>query len=60
MTLTSEQSSNKEWIEKTSTQDIIMMIRVAMGEGCIRPAHVYDLVDEALCRLAKHEGVNPA
>ena len=59
MTLTSEESSNKEWIEAAKTQDIIKMIRVAMGEGCIRPCHVFDLVDEVLCRLAKHEGIDP-
>ena len=59
MTLTSEQSSNKEWIENKSTQGIISMIRIAMSEGCIKPALVYDLVDEALCRLAEHEGVSP-
>lgn len=53
------QSSNTEWFEKAPTQSIINSIRIAMGEGCIRPAHLYDLVDEALCRLAKHENCNP-
>ena len=52
-------SSNTEWFEKAPTQSIINNIRIAMGEGCIRPAHLYDLVDEALCRLAKHENCNP-
>jgi len=30
-------------------------IRVAMGEGCIRPSRVFDMVDEALDRLKKQE-----
>ena len=53
MTLTKEQSSNKEWLESISNNDLEKVIRTAMGEGCIRPSHVYDAVDEALDRLAK-------
>ena len=53
MTLTKEQSSNKEWLESETTENLIEIIRTAMGEGCIRPCHVYDAVDEALDRLAK-------
>ena len=57
MTLTSEQSSNKEEYESLSTEEVIKRIRTAMGEGCIHPSHVYDLVDEALDRLAKYEAI---
>jgi len=56
MTLTAEESSNKEWMESMSVEDLIQLIRLAMDQGCIRPCHVYDAVDEALDRLAKfHE-----
>ena len=51
MTLTKEQSSNKEWLENASNEDLTKIIRNAMDEGCIRPCHVYDAVDEVLCRL---------
>ena len=57
MTLTVEQSSHKDEYESLATKEIIKRIRTAMGEGCIRPAHVYDLVDEALDRLAKIEAL---
>ncbi len=52
MTLTAEESSNKEWMESETDENLIKMIRVAMEEGCIRPCHIYDAVDEVLCRLA--------
>ena len=51
MTLTAEQSSNKAQYEAASTAEIIDIIRTAMGEGCIRPCHVYDAVDELICRI---------
>lgn len=51
MTLTAEQSSNKAKYEAASTAEIIDIIRTAMGEGCIRPCHVYDAVDELICRI---------
>ena len=57
MTLTKEQSSNKEWLESISNADLERVIRTAMGEGCIRPSHVFDAVDEALDRLAKIEAL---
>ena len=57
MTLTKEQSSNKEWLESISNADLERGIRTAMGEGCIRPSHVFDAVDEALDRLAKIEAL---
>lgn len=57
MTLTNEQSSNKEWLESISNADLERVIRTAMGEGCIRPSHVFDAVDEALDRLAKIEAL---
>ena len=59
MTLSENESSNKQWIESEGTKDIITMIRTAMGEGCIHSALLYDLVDEVLCRLAKYEGISP-
>ena len=46
-------SSNTEWVESLPTNRLIQDIRIAMGEGCIKPAHVYDLVDEALQRLSE-------
>ena len=55
MTLTKDQSSNKEWLESISNTDLEKVIRRAMEEGCIHPAHVFDAVDEALDRLAKIE-----
>lgn len=51
MTLTAEQSSNKAEYEAAPTAEIIDIIRTAMGEGCIRPCHVYDAVDELICRI---------
>ena len=53
MTLTAEQSSNKAEYEALTTGEVIKRIRTAMEAGCIRPCHVFDLVDEALDRLAK-------
>ena len=57
MTLTAEESSNKAEYEALTTGEVIKRIRTAMGAGCIRPCHVYDLVDEALDRLAKIEAL---
>ena len=51
MTLTAEQSSNKAEYEAAPTAEIIDIIRTAMGEGCVRPCHVYDAVDELICRI---------
>lgn len=51
MTLTAEQSSNKAKYEAAPTSEIIDIIRTAMGQGCIRPCHVYDAVDELICRI---------
>lgn len=51
MTLTAEQSSNKAEYEAAPTAAIIDIVRTAMGEGCIRPCHVYDAVDELICRI---------
>jgi len=47
------ESSNTEWVESMTTDKLIENIRLAMAAGCIHPAHVYDMVDEALCRLAE-------
>lgn len=40
---------------ETTTESLINQIHVAMGEGCIRPCRVFDMVDEALDRLKKQE-----
>ena len=57
MTLTAEESSNKAEYEALATEEVIKRIRTAMEAGCIRPCHVFDLVEEALHRLAKLENV---
>ena len=59
MTLTAEQSSNKERYEAASTAEIVSIIRTAMGEGCIRPCHVFDAVDELICRVEALEESSP-
>ena len=56
MTLTAEQSSNKARYKAAPTAEIIDIVRIAMGEGCIRPCHVYDAVDELICRVQALEG----
>ena len=55
MTLTKEQSSNKETYEAAKTSEIVDIIRMAMSQGCIRPCHVYDAVDEIICRAEAAE-----
>lgn len=55
MTLTAEESSHKEEYEALTTGEVIKRIRTAMEAGCIRPCHVFDLVDEVLDRLSKIE-----
>ena len=59
MTLSSFQSSHKAEYESLPTTEIVRRIREAMDEGCIRPSHVYDLVDEALDRLSDKEKRKP-
>ena len=51
MKLTAEQSSNKARYEAAPTAEIIDIVRTAMSQGCIRPCHVYDAVDELICRI---------
>ncbi|MBO6031949.1 MAG: hypothetical protein J6Q22_10950 [Prevotella sp.] len=47
-------SVNTDYLENhTTNESLLCQIRVAMGEGCIHPCRVYDLVDEALDRLNK-------
>ena len=46
-------SSNRETNESATYESIELQIRTAMKEGCIRPCHVFDLVDEVLDRLNK-------
>ena len=50
-------SSNKAEYEALTTGEVIKRIRTAMEAGCIRPCHVFDLVDEVLDRLAKIEAL---
>ena len=51
-------SSNREELENgTTTDSLTEQIRLAMGEGCITPCRVFDMVDEALDRLKKQEEV---
>ena len=55
MTFTKEQSSNKEMYEAAKTSEIVDIIRMAMSQGCICPCHVYDAVDEIICRAEAAE-----
>ena len=55
MTFTKEQSSNKEMYEAAKTSEIVDIIRMAMSQGCIRPCHVFDAVDEIICRAEAAE-----
>lgn len=48
-------SSNREWLESTTNSGLAEVIRTAMEAGCLRPAHVYDAVDEVLDRLKRNE-----
>lgn len=49
-------SSNREELENgTTTESLTEQIRLAMGEGCISPCRVFDMVDEALDRLKKQD-----
>lgn len=49
-------SSNRVMLENHTTNGSLDdEIRLAMGQGCIRPARVYDMVDEVLDRLKKQD-----
>ena len=50
-------SSNTEMLESTTNEGLDTIVRTAMREGCIRPSHVYDAVDEALDRIKKNEAL---
>jgi len=47
-------SSNRDRIERMSNDNINSEVRIAMGEGCIKPCGVFDLVDETLDRMLKY------
>ena len=47
-------SSNRESIERMGNAQIDSEVRIAMGEGCIKPCHVFDLVDETLDRMMRY------
>ena len=46
-------SSNRAAYETATAESLELLIRTAMGEGCITPSHVFDAVDEVLDRLNK-------
>jgi hypothetical protein len=47
---------SREHYENLPSADLAKMIRTAMGEGCIRPVHVYDMVDVLLSRIEEPAG----
>jgi len=51
-------SSNSEWIEALSDRQLVAGVRLAMGEGCIRPCRVFDQIDELLERFCKAKGLS--
>ena len=44
--------------ENYTTDALVTITRTAMEEGCIRPCHVYDAVDEIMKRLERTEKEN--
>ena len=46
-------SSNRAAYETKAAKNLEQIIRTAMSEGCIKPSHVFDAVDEVLDRLNK-------
>lgn len=50
-------SSNTKMLEEMTTAQVISLVRNAMDMGCISPCHVYDAVDEIICRLCKAENI---
>ena len=51
-------SSNRESIERMGDDQINSEVRIAMGEGCIKPCYVFDLMDETFERMLKYaEGI---
>lgn len=48
-------SSNRADYETETAKNLEKIIRIAMGEGCIRPCHVFDAVDEVLDRFNKQQ-----
>ena len=51
------ESSNTKMLEKMTTEQVIQTVRNAMKAGCISPCHVYDAVDELICRVCKAENI---
>ena len=51
--MTFDSSNREEFENRTTNESLVEQIRIAMHEGCIRPCHVFDLVDETLDRLLK-------
>ena len=47
-------SSNSEEYEKCDDESIITIIRSGMEAGCISPSHLYDAVDELICRVQQY------
>lgn len=52
------ETSNTEWIEKLSDDAVVANIRAAMSQGCIRPSHIFDMVDELICRFTNKNKEN--
>ena len=52
------ESSNSKWVETLSDEKLVAGVRLAMGEGCIRPCHVYDQVDELLQGFCRARGLS--
>lgn len=53
--MTFNSSNREEYENNLTTESLMSQIRLAMSQGCIRPCHVFDLVDEALDRLKKQD-----
>lgn len=51
--MTFDSSNREEYENNLTTESLMSQIRLAMSQGCVRPCHVFDLVDEALDRLDK-------
>lgn len=49
---------NMEMYGKMSDEDVCSLIRTAMNEGCIKPAHVYDAVEVVMERLLQRKRRN--
>lgn len=51
-------SSNTESIESMADTELLKEIRIAMGEGCIRPSRVFDMIDELIDRFCEYQYIH--